>query len=155
MFKHYFFSIVYGKNRTIVKRPQRVEEIYGWHFSGSNAIISAFYLHIVLICLSLHNLMWITEMRKRFAHGRLKGNRSENPGQSRCCVPPLLLNLDKKPLHCCREGVHVSGGESEDLPLREEKFWITLNCTEWIFWSSMLRGGRWKIEDVGQHYINF
>ena len=61
-------------------------------------------------------------MRKRFAHGRLKGNRSENPGQSRCCVPPLLLNLDKKPLHCCREGVHVSGGKSEDLPLREEKF---------------------------------
>lgn len=48
-------------------------------------------------------------MRKRFAHGRLKGNRSENPGQSRCCVPPLLLNLDKKPLHCCREGIHVSG----------------------------------------------
>lgn len=29
-------------------------------------------------------------MRKRFAHGRLKGNRSENPGQSRCCVPPLF-----------------------------------------------------------------
>lgn len=62
-------------------------------------------------------------MRKRFAHGRLKGNRSENPGQSRCCVPPLILkNMDIQPLHYCWEGVHVSGGESEDLPLREEKF---------------------------------
>lgn len=61
-------------------------------------------------------------MRKRFAPRAIKREPDENPGQSRCCVPPLLLNLDKKPLHCCREGVHVSGGESEDLPLREEKF---------------------------------